>query len=333
MMKKILLVDDEPNNLNLLKQILNPHYELLFATNGVRAIEATNKHHPDLILLDVMMPDMSGYEVCTELKANPETANIPIIFVTAMIEVEDEAKGFDAGAVDYILKPVFSGIVLRRVETHLSLVKAQELEASYRDAIAMLGEAGHYNDEDTGLHIWRMAAYAKELAQAIGWDENRAALLELAASMHDTGKIGISTEILTAPRKLTASEWGIMKTHCQIGHNILSMSSSPVFKLGAEIALSHHERWDGSGYPHQLKGKDIPESARIVAIVDVFDALVCKRPYKEPWSVEESLEEMSKSAGTHFDPELLSTFIEITPQIVALKEEWMTLEASYKREA
>lgn len=332
-MKKILLVDDEPNNLNLLKQILGPHYSLLFATNGTRAIEAAQRHLPDLVLLDIMMPGMNGYEVCSRLKSNKSTTDIPIIFVTAMTEIDDETKGFDVGGVDYILKPISAGIVLRRVDTHLSLVKAQELEQSYRDAISMLGEAGHYNDEDTGLHIWRMAAYARELAIAAGWSDSRAVTLELAASMHDTGKIGISTEILSAPRKLTDDEWAVMKTHCQIGSNILSMSKSPVFQMAAEIALGHHEKWDGSGYPRQLSGKDIPESARIVAIVDVFDALVCKRPYKQPWTVDDSIAEMSKSIGTHFDPELFDLFIKSMPQIIDLKEQWSDGVKNRKREA
>lgn len=321
-MKKILLVDDEPNNLQLLRQILSPHYALLFATNGEKAIEATVKHLPDLILLDIMMPEMSGYDVCMQLKANQLTANIPVIFVTAMNEIQDEAKGFDVGAVDYISKPISSEVVLRRVETHLSLVRVQDLERSYKEAIAMLGEAGHYNDEDTGLHIWRMSAYSRELAEAAGWSKKEADILELAAPMHDTGKIGIPDHILKAPRKLTVEEWNVMKTHCQIGYNILSMSKSPVFVVAAEIALGHHEKWDGSGYPNQLVGEEIPESARIVAIADVFDALTCKRPYKQPWTVEASIAEMRKSAGTQFDPNLLELFFDLMPKIIALKHEW-----------
>ena len=326
MKKKILIVDDEANNLQLLKQVLHEDYSLLFATNGRKAIEAAHQHKPNLILLDIMMPGMNGYEVCQNLKKEASTECIPVIFVSAMDEVADEAKGFDVGAVDYIHKPISAPLVRRRVETHLSLVNVQKLELSHRDAIFMLGEAGHYNDEDTGLHIWRMSAYARLLAEAIGWDKSRAEVLELAAPMHDTGKIGIPDYILKAPRKLTSEEWSIMQSHCKIGHDILKLSKNPIFEMASEIALHHHERWDGSGYPNQLVGKEIPESARIVAIADVFDALTSKRPYKEAWTIEETINEMKQSSGSHFDPELLDAFIEILPQILGIKNEWEQIE-------
>lgn len=299
MKKKILLVDDEPNNLQLLRQILRTSYQLIFAHNGQSALAAVAAHHPDLILLDVMMPDLDGYEVCRRLKADPLTHDIPVIFVTAMGDVDDEAAGFDVGAVDYIHKPVSPAIVIRRVQTHLSLVHVKELEDSQREAIYMLGAAGHYNDNDTGLHIWRMAAYARAIAEAIGWPEHMAERLELAAPLHDTGKIGIPDGILKAPRKLTAEEWVIMRQHSLIGYEILQCSDTPIFKMAAEIALYHHEKWDGSGYPKGLAGDNIPKSAQIVAIADVFDALTMKRSYKEAWSVEASLEEMRANSGTH----------------------------------
>lgn len=162
-MKKILAVDDEPNNLQVLRQILKDHYQVIFANSGEKALEAAAKHQPNLILLDIMMPAMDGYEVCKRLKADPATKDIPVIFVTAMSEEESEVKGFDVGAVDYIQKPVSAPLVLRRVQIHLSLVRAQELEASQRGAISMLGKAGHYNDTDTGVHVWRMAAYSRAL--------------------------------------------------------------------------------------------------------------------------------------------------------------------------
>ncbi|MEO5354535.1 MAG: response regulator, partial [Magnetococcus sp. XQGC-1] len=317
-MKKILVVDDEPNNLQVMRQILKDHYQLIFAPNGEKALEAAGKHLPELLLLDIMMPGMSGYEVCQKLRANPATEHIPVIFVTAMSEVEDEAKGFDVGAVDYIQKPVSGPIVLRRVQTHLSLVWAKELEESQRDAIFMLGEAGHYNDTDTGVHIWRMAAYAGALAKAIGWSEQQVARLELAAPMHDTGKIGTPDGILKAPRKLTAEEWEIMKQHAAIGADILSKSRTPLFIMAAEIARCHHEKWDGSGYPAGLVGNSIPESARMVAIADVFDALTMKRPYKEPWSIEDSMAEIHKGSGTHFEPRLVVQFEKILPEILRI---------------
>ncbi|MGB0943766.1 MAG: response regulator [Marinomonas sp.] len=322
MLKKILIVDDEPNNLQLLRQVLKGKFQLIFANCGMKALSAAQEHQPDLILLDIMMPDLSGYEVCEKLKSNPLTKAIPVIFVTAMSDAEDEAKGFDVGAVDYIQKPISGAIVLRRVQTHLSLVKVNELEKVQKDAVFMLGEAGHYNDNDTGDHIWRMAAYSRLLASAAGWTDEMAELMELAAPMHDTGKIGIPDEILKAPRKLTPEEWVIMKQHTQIGADILNKSDSKLINLASEIALSHHEKWDGSGYPNNLVGEAIPESGRIVAITDVFDALSMKRPYKDAWPIDDVIDEIVKNAGSAFDPRLVDIFQQILPQILEIKRAW-----------
>ncbi|MGQ5523486.1 response regulator [Chitinimonas sp. PSY-7] len=322
MQKKILVVDDEPNNLQLLRQILKDHYQLIFATNGEHALEAVAKHMPNLVLLDVAMPGMNGYEVCRVIKSNQLTEDIPVIFVTAMGDVEDESLGFDAGAVDYILKPVSGPVVLRRIQTHLSLVRAKELEDSQREAIYMLGAAGHYNDNDTGVHIWRMAAYARALATAAGWPDVMAERLEYAAAMHDLGKIGIPDAILQAPRKLMSEEWEVMKQHPEIGYRILSRSNSPIFVLAAEIARYHHEKWDGSGYPMALAGEAIPESARIVSLVDVFDALTMRRPYKPAWSVDNAMVEIHKGSGTHFEPRLVKEFESHLPEILELMEIW-----------
>jgi len=319
---KILIVDDESNNLKLLQQILKESYKLIFANNGEKALQAASIHHPDLILLDIMMPGMSGYQVCETLKENPKTEDIPVIFVTAMGDQDDETHGFDVGAVDYIQKPVSGPIVLSRVQTHLSLVRSKYLEELVKDSILMLGEAGHYNDTDTGEHIWRMTAYSTAISRAAGWSKDQSKMLELAAPMHDTGKIGIPDDVLKAPRKLTADEWIIMKSHSKIGYDILSQSKNPVFLMAAEIALGHHEKWDGNGYPNGLVGDEIPESARIVAIADVFDALTMKRPYKEAWSIEKAVEVIERDAGTHFDPRLVKLFFEIMPEIIEIKEKW-----------
>lgn len=320
--KKILIVDDEPNNLQLLRQVLHEHYQLMFATNGPTCLEIAHSKNPDLILLDVMMPGMNGFDTCKALKEDDHTAPIPVIFVTAMSDIDDETTGFDVGAVDYIQKPISPAIVLRRVQTHLSLVRAQELEQSQKAAIYMLGEAGHYNDTDTGQHIWRMAAYARKLAELAGWDDDRAEWLELAAPLHDTGKIGTPDAILKAPRALTSEEWIIMRQHSQIGYDILHMCETNIFQLAAEIALCHHERWDGSGYPRGLSGEAIPESGRIVAIADVFDALTMKRVYKEAWSNEDSLREIENQAGKHFDPRLAKLFKNHFEEFLVLKSRW-----------
>ena len=330
----VLVVDDTPENIDVLKGILADHYRIRAATNGELALKIVEKQQPDLILLDVMMPEMDGHEVCRRLKANPETVDIPVIFVTAKTETADEKAGFELGAVDYITKPVNPAIVKARVSTHLTLADAQracreqvqkrthELEQSQRAAIFMLGEAGHYNDTDTGVHIWRMAAYSAALARALHWPVEHAGLLEMAAPMHDTGKIGIPDEILKAPRKLTAEEWEIMKTHAEIGHRILSQSDTEVFRLAAKVAMAHHERWDGSGYPQGLAGEDIPECARIVAIADVFDALTMRRPYKDAWPLEKAFETIRGDAGSHFDPHMVDVFLSIREEIVRIKDEW-----------
>jgi putative two-component system response regulator len=320
---KVLLVDDEPNNLKVLQQILKEHFQLIFAIDGETALAAAQEHLPDIILLDIMMPGMDGYEVCSRLKADPLTELIPVIFVTAMADTGDEARGFDVGAVDYIQKPVSAPIVLRRVFTHLSLVRVAELDKLARAAIVMLGDAGHFNDPYTGDHIWRMAAYSAALARAAGWSPAQVEMMELAAPTHDTGKIGIPHAILKAPRSLSSEEWPIMQQHAQIGYEILRKSDNPVFKMAAEIARFHHEKWDGSGYPMGLKGDEIPESARIVAIADVFDALSSKRPYKEPWSIDTIMQTMRQSSGSHFEPRLLDLFFEIMPEILELQAHWL----------
>jgi putative two-component system response regulator len=324
----ILCVDDEPVNLAILRQVLRDTAPMVFASNGIDALAAVPKHRPSLILLDVDMPDLDGYEICRRLKKDPASANIPVIFVTSRSNEHQETAGFDAGAADYITKPISAPIVRARVRLHLSLVRAEALENSYRAAAYMLGEAGHYNDNDTGVHIWRMAAYTRALAEAWGCDEERCILIELAAAMHDTGKIGIPDAILKKPGKLNAAEWAVMKTHARIGYDILVRGDAPLFQLAAEIALYHHEHWDGSGYPLGLAGKAIPESARIAAVADVFDALSMKRPYKDAWPLERVLSSIQEAAGTHLDPDLVACFMNIESRILEIKNLWVSLDVA-----
>lgn len=325
-LQTILIVDDEPANLALMQTILADSYRLVFARNGTETLAAITKHQPDLVLLDVGLPDINGYDLCRKIKQLDTAQGLQVIFVTSFADSVHEEAGFEAGGADYISKPVLPQIVRARVSAHLSMVRATLLEQSYRDAILMLGQAGHYNDTDTGAHIWRMAAYARLLAQACGWDAERCTQLELAAPMHDTGKIGIPREILRKPGPLDAQEWVIMKTHPQIGCDILNMSAAPVFKLAAEVALRHHEKWDGSGYPGGLKGEDIPKSARIVALADVFDALSMKRPYKEPWPSAKILAYIQGGAGAHFEPELVHIFCDILPEFLDIQAVWSKVE-------
>lgn len=322
----VLVVDDEPTNLSLLRSILADAYHLVFACNGRDALAAVLKHRPALVLLDVGLPDIDGYALCPRLREIDPTQAMQVIFVTAYGGAQQESAGFEAGAVDYIVKPVSAPIVRARVAAHLSLVRATALERSYRDAIEMLGHAGHYNDTDTGEHIWRMAAYAAALARAAGWDAERCARLKLAAAMHDMGKLGIPQAILRKPGPLDEAEWVIMRTHPKIGYDILSRSEAPVFKLAAEVSLRHHEKWDGSGYPDGLRGEEIPQSARIVALADVFDALSMCRPYKPGWAVDDIIGHLKAGAGSHFDPWLAQLFVELMPQLLAIKEQFHDVE-------
>ena len=315
----ILCVDDDPIQLGLLRNTLQNDYTLVFANNGAGAVKAAIKHKPALILLDIQMPDMNGFEVTHKLKVNLKTAHIPIIFISSLVDEIYEHRGFDLGCVDYITQPIFPRILLARVRTHISLSQASRLEASYRETICMLNIIGNYHENNMGKHIWRVAAYSRLLAQTIGWDENRVALMEMAAAMHDIGKIGVSDIIIQKPDTLTDEEWVIMKQHSRIGYDILTKISTPLFQLAAEIALNHHERWDGWGYPDGLVGEEIPESARIVAIADVFDTLSMALPYKKAWPMESILLTIQESAGSHFDKKLVTIFMDVLPQILEIK--------------
>lgn len=316
---RVLIVDDEPANLKVMREVLGNQYRMSFAKSGDAALALLEKELPKLILLDIMMPDMNGFEVCQIVKRNPKTSHIPIIFVTALGDESDEYKGFELGAVDYITKPISPAIVRARVNTHLSLVRAEQLKQAHVDLVERLGRAAEYKDTDTGEHIVRMSQYSKVLALALGMDEQRAELLRQAAPMHDVGKIGIPDAILLKPGKLTSEEFDHMKEHATIGAQILANSSSPLLQLAHTLAIEHHEKWDGSGYPNGIKGEEISVEGRIVAIADVFDALTSKRPYKEAWSVEKTVLHMQEQAGTHFDPALIELLVKNLDNIIAIK--------------
>jgi putative two-component system response regulator len=316
---RILIVDDEPANLKVMREVLGNQYRMSFAKSGAAALALLEKEQPKLILLDIMMPDMNGFEVCEILKSTPALSHIPIIFVTALGDESDEFKGFELGAVDYITKPISPAIVRARVKTHLSLVQAEQLKQAHVDLVHRLGRAAEYKDTDTGEHIARMSQYSKLLALEFGMGEQQAELLRQAAPMHDVGKIGIPDAILLKPGRLTPDEFDHMKQHAAIGAQILANSSSPLIQLAHKLAIEHHEKWDGSGYPNGLKGEQISVEGRIVAIADVFDALTSKRPYKEAWGVEEALEHMQAQAGKHFDPHLINLFVNKLDAIIAIK--------------
>lgn len=329
----ILVVDDTPENIDVLAGILKADYKIRAARNGAMALKIANMvPQPDLILLDIMMPGIDGYEVCRQLKAALNTRQIPVIFVTAKISPADELEGLSLGAVDYITKPVSPPVVKQRVQTHLALydqnreldskVKAQtkEIHATQLKIIQRLGRAAEYKDNETGMHVIRMSQYSHILALAMGMTEADADLLMSAAPMHDIGKIGIPDRVLQKPGKLDAEEWIIMQTHAAIGEQILGDSgSSELLELARTVAISHHEKWDGSGYPNGLKGDQIPLAGRVVAIADVFDALTSERPYKKAWSIDDAVGLLEAEAGKHFDPNLVPLFIKALPQILEIK--------------
>jgi cyclic di-GMP phosphodiesterase len=319
---KLLLVDDEPDNLLILEDILHDDYEIVCARNGEEALALTESEDPDLIILDIGLPGLSGYDVCVRLKAEAKTQAIPVIFVTAMAHIEDEAKGFELGAVDYITKPVSGPIVRARVRTHLSLVRMDELQKTRLKIIQRLGRAAEFKDNETGMHVIRMSHYSRLITLGDGLGEETANQVLHAAPMHDIGKIGIPDAILQKPAKLSDSELIIMRRHAEMGAAIIGDDDSPLLQMARRIALSHHERWDGNGYPHGLAGEEIPIEARIVAIADVFDALTSDRPYKSAWSVEAAVDLIRSESGTHFDPSLVKIFIENLPAIIGIRERW-----------
>ncbi len=320
--KRILLVDDEPTNLRVLMQVLQKDYTLFFAKNGEEALELARSESPDLVLLDVMMPGMSGFEVCQQLKESDVTKKIPVIFVTALKDEGDETKGFGVGAVDYISKPISPAIVKARVKTHLSLIQSEELKNTHLEVIQRLGRASEYKDNETGLHIIRMSHYSRILALSYGYSEEDADELFHAAPMHDIGKIGIPDSIIMKPGKLTDEEFDIMRSHTLIGAEILGECNSSLLKLAKVVAMFHHEKWDGTGYPDRLKGEEIPLGARIVALADVFDALTSKRPYKEAWTVEKTMNLIREQSGKHFDPAIVSSLEKELDAFILIKDKW-----------
>ncbi|OJW79899.1 two-component system response regulator [Thiobacillus sp. 65-1402] len=329
----ILIVDDRPENIDILNDVLFPHYRIRIALNGEKALKiAFSANPPDLILLDVMMPGLNGYQVCEKLKSNPDTRTIPVIFVTSMSEADNEEKGLELGAVDYITKPVNPAIVLARVKTHLALYdqarelarlvsqRTAELKKTRQQIIRRLGRAAEFRDNETGNHIVRMSHFSRLIGQAAGLGEESVDILFNASPMHDVGKIGIPDRILLNQGKLKPEEWELIRQHAKIGADIIGTHSDDLLQAAHTIALCHHEKWDGSGYPQGLKGEDIPLMARIVAIADVFDALTSDRPYKKAWSVDAAARYIEDQAGAYFDPGLIPPFKSVLPEILRLKE-------------
>jgi len=345
----ILVVDDLPQNIELLEVHLVPQgYEIVVAASGEEALVKLSDNQIDLILLDVMMPGMDGFEVIRRIRKDEKHRLLPIILVTSLRETEDRVKGIEAGCDDFISKPVDKMELLARVRSLLKVKDYNDLMINYRkelesevtkrteelkialervkavslETIYRLSMASEYRDEDTGVHIKRMSIYCAAVAQRLGLAANDIETILYAAPMHDLGKIGIPDLILLKPGKLDSAEWEIMKQHTIIGAKILNGSDTEYIRLGEKIALSHHEKWDGSGYPNGLKGNQIPLAGRIAAIADVFDALTSKRPYKDAFSLEKSLGLIREGRGSYFDPEVVDAFFAIEDGILIIKNKY-----------
>lgn len=348
----VLVVDDTPDNLKLMSSLLKDHYRLKVANSGERALTiARSEPMPDLILLDVMMPGMDGYEVCRRLKQDPSTRDIPVIFLTAKTDTADEETGLQLGAVDYITKPISPPIVLARVETHLRLkssadflrdkaaILEQEVASRTREIIAIqdatilaLVSLAETRDLDTGNHIRRTQHYIRVLAEhlrdhprfAAALTEDYITTLFKSAPLHDIGKVGIPDRILLKPGRFEPDELEIMKTHTVLGRETIEHAERELgievgfLTCAKEITQSHHEKWDGSGYPEGIGGDDIPICARLMAVADVYDALISHRVYKEGMSHEAAAEIIQRGSGSHFDPDVVTAFEATAPKLRAI---------------
>ncbi len=351
---KILVVDDEKFFIDVVVELLNGEYKVSVAKDGEHALRLANAEPlPDLIMLDIMMPDMDGYEVCRELKNNPITRDIPVIFLTVKSEVGDEVKGFELGAVDYILKPISPPIVKARVATHLALNRArrqltdqnqmletmvqertEELNRTKDVAIYCMASLAETRDAETGKHILRTQNYVRILAQGLKshprfrdyLSDQIIEMLFKTSPLHDIGKVGVPDHILLKPGKLDPGEWEEMKKHAVYGYEALmraeqELGTTDFLQMAREIAYTHHERWDGTGYPRGLKGDDIPISGRLMAVADVYDALISYRVYKGPVSHEEAVKTIQKASGSHFDPDIVDQFIDLQMEFYRIATE------------
>lgn len=343
--KNVLIIDDQSTGRTILEKVIQQISDNLQVSafgNPVEALNWVNEHEPDLIITDYRMPEMDGVEFIRAVRQKPHCENVPIMMITVVSEKEVRYEALDAGATAFLTRPIDQiecrtscRNLLKMHEQHLIIqdradwlarqveVATEQITEREKETILRLARAGEYRDEGTGNHIIRMAKYSRFIAEALGtFSRQDCDDLEYAAPMHDIGKIGIPDGILLKPGKLNDYEWDIMQTHTTIGHAILSDSQSRYMKIGAIIALNHHERFDGKGYPNGLKGEEIPLIARIVAVADVFDALVSSRPYKQAWETKEAIAYIQHNAGSHFDPQCVDAFMQKIDLIEQIKQDY-----------
>lgn len=354
--KRIMVCDDDEMGRSLLSKFLNRlGYEVFEAFDGLNCLETVKDANPDIILLDIQMPRMDGLQTAEKLKSNAETQMIPIVIVSSHSDLDQRVKALEIGVDDFLAKPVDRTELRARVQSLLKVkayndhmrhyqklleeevtrrtlqlreafeelkATSEKLKRASLDTVIRLSQAAEYKDEDTGSHIQRMGYYSASIAEKMGLIGEESEAILYAAPMHDIGKIGIPDRILLKPGKLDPDEWEIMKQHTVIGGRLLNGSDSYLINMAETIAMTHHEKWDGSGYPNGIAGNDIPIVGRITAIADVFDALTSKRPYKDAFSVEKSFQIIRESSGTHFDPKVVEAFFAVQKEIREIREGW-----------
>ena len=352
--QRILIVDDTPSNIHILMETLKEDYAILVATSGPKALTlAASPNPPDLILLDVMMDGMDGHEVCRRLKADVRTEGIPVIFVTTLSQTDDEATGLELGAVDYITKPIQPAIVKARVRNHLELKahrdnlqqlvadQVRDISASRLSTIFALSKLAESRDDDTGQHLERTQIYCEMVARRLMVkgtfpevvDERFIETIYWASPLHDVGKVGVPDQVLCKQGKLTDEEFEIMKLHTTRGSETLrlvteSYPDNNFIRMGLAIARSHHEKWNGSGYPDGLAGEQIPLAARIMAVADVYDALTSKRCYKDAMTHQQATEIILRDSGSHFDPAVVEAFEEIADEVDRIRARLQSVSAA-----
>jgi putative two-component system response regulator len=340
---KILIVDDQPANVMLLDQTLKDkkYKNVRSTTDSRQAIPIYEEFRPDLLLLDLAMPHMSGFDIMEKLHEIEGDSYIPVLVLTAQHDNKTRLQALKSGARDFITKPFDLMEVLMRINNMLEIrllhnrlrqqnqelerkvqERTHELEETRMEVIIRLGRAAEYRDNETGMHVVRMSHYSESLGRMAGLDSRECSLLRAASPMHDLGKIGIPDSILLKPGKLDDNEWEIMKMHPTIGASVLAGSDHEVMLMAETISFTHHEKWDGSGYPRGLKGNEIPMVGQIVAVCDVFDALTTERPYKGAWLVEDAVNLIKEQSGRHFNPDLVEKFLQILPEILEIKDQY-----------
>ena len=340
--KTILIVDDAETNVNTLMDLLDDKYDVLASLDGESALEIVEEEeHIDLILLDIMMPGLDGFEVCKRLKSNPNKSDIPIIFITAKTDDESIEKAYELGGVDYITKPFRAREVLSRITNHLVLSEQshileqkvkektkelhdmnREIEDTQREVVFTMGAIGERRSKETGNHVKRVALYSETLALYYGLSKKEATMLKEASPMHDIGKVAIPDSILNKPARFTVEEFEQMKKHALLGYEMLKHSSRPLLKMASIVAFEHHEKWDGTGYPNGISGEDIHIYGRITALADVFDALGSHRVYKPAWKDEEIFKLFEEESGKHFDPKLVEIFFNNIDDFLDIREKF-----------